>query len=77
MRESKCDTEEKAIKEWLDSHEGGYTEEFSGKNCDDFENNNCSGWTYGDGRCECGNRRVYLATSKHQDGEWYAYAEAW
>lgn len=74
---SKCETEEQAIKEWLESNDGGHTEDFSGKNCDDFEDNVCGGWTYGDRRCECGNRRVYLATYKNSDGDWYAYPEAW
>ncbi len=75
--ELKNTTEQMAIDEWLRNHDGGYTEDFSGKNCNDFEDTICGGWTYGNRRCECGNRRVYLHTEKDENGQWSAWAEAW
>lgn len=56
---------------------GNYVEDFSGKNCHDFNDSECAGWNTENRRCECGNRRVGWETQQDSDGMWYAYAEAY
>ena len=46
--------------------------DFSGQNCDD-----CGGWDGESRRCDCGNRRVYWATTKLHDGTFVAHAESY
>lgn len=54
-----------------------FVDEFDSKNCNDIPDNYCSGWDTESRRCNCGNRRVYWATNKTDDGTYYAYATAW
>jgi hypothetical protein len=58
-----------AIVKWF-PHTGDATE-FNGMNCNDYSDAECDGWDGWDGRCNCGNRRVYWVV----EGD-YAYGEA-
>ena len=51
--------------------------EFEGQNCEDVNEDNCSGWYVGDNRCCCGNRRVELLTSGDGHNGFYAFASAY
>lgn len=55
----------------------GEQEYFDGKNCEDIDNNECSGWDGVSKRCECGNRRVYWEPVEDEKGKFYAVATAW
>lgn len=58
---------EKEIQESL-----GHYEDFDGKNCDD-----CSGWTVGEHRCDCGNRRICWGHNILEDGTILVFPEAY
>ena len=67
-----CKTEDDAIyKAKVDAANCGLID-FDGQNCDD-----CGGWDGESRRCDCGNRRVYWATTQRDDGTFVAHAEAW
>ena len=71
------DTPEEAI---AASIKNGPVAEFDGMNCNDYIKDDaieCSGWDGESRRCECGNRRVYWATAKQDNGKFYAFAEAY
>lgn len=66
-------TEQEAI----DAATGVEVDEFDGQNCNDLDDGTfCSGWDGVSYRCDCGNRRVSLATY-NLNGRWYAYAAAY
>lgn len=69
-------TEQEAIENAAKDHDF-FVEDFSGKNCDDINDNECAGWDTEERRCCCGNRRVGWETQQDSDGMWYAYAEAY
>ena len=48
--------------------------DFSGNNCNDYEDRGCKGWDGIDKRCECGNRRVCWQYDNEDD---VLYAEAY
>lgn len=50
----------------------GHFDDFSGKNCDD-----CTGWTAGEPRCDCGNRRTCWECDQDQDGNLHVWPEAY
>jgi hypothetical protein len=52
--------------------DGYHFDEFDGMNCE-----NCSGWTVGEHRCDCGNRRVDLVVEGNYVTGYYALAEAY
>lgn len=52
--------------------ENFHFEEFSGKNCDD-----CTGWTVGSHRCDCGNRRMTWGSSFNDNGTVEVWPEAY
>lgn len=64
--EEKIKIQEAIDEEIKNSH--GHYEEFVGKNCDD-----CAGWTVGEHRCDCGNRRMTWDYSKNADGTYYVW----
>ena len=69
-------TEQEAI---TDLELGG-CDTFVGMNCNDYldeEDFECDGWDGVSRRCDCGNRRVQLLTSKNADGTWTAYGSAY
>lgn len=67
-------TEQEAI----DANTGVEVDEFDGQNCNDWDDGTfCSGWDGVSKRCDCGNRRVFLATAQTETGKWYAYASAY
>lgn len=65
------DVDEHKEQAWREANYPDGTE-MSHKCCD-----TCSIWTIGERRCSCGNRRMSLCVEKMQDGEFYAYAEAY
>lgn len=68
-------TEEEAIAAAKESAEQDGFVDFDGQNCD--EESNCLGWNGESRRCDCGNRRVYWETVKHDDGTFTAHAVAY
>lgn len=65
-------TDEELIKKFIEQS-GAHIDTFSGHNCHELEDNNCTGWEVGERRCDCGNRRVWFV--KDKDGN--VWAEAW
>lgn len=72
----KYETEQEALDNASKDH-GYFVEDFGGKNCEDIDDNSCSGWNTEDRRCMCGNRRVSWEAMQDSNGLWYAYAEAY
>jgi hypothetical protein len=72
-------TEAEAIEAFIVNARSNGPVPFDGQNCEDAwdEGANCAGWDGESRRCECGNRRVCLQTSRDKDGMWSAYAEAY
>jgi hypothetical protein len=70
-------TEDEAIAAAKESVDG-FTD-FDGMNCDDWlpDGEFCAGWDGESRRCDCGNRRVYWAIYRSDDGGFYAVAEAY
>ncbi len=70
-----CKTEDEAIyKAKVDAANCGWVD-FCGQNCE--SSSGCAGWDGNSRRCDCGNRRVYWATTKLHDGTFVAHAEAY
>lgn len=58
----------------------GWVDEFDGMNCNDYldeDEPQCLGWDGISRRCDCGNRRVYWASYKDDDGNFTVRAEAY
>lgn len=61
---------------------GGHYERVDGMNCDDVskdwnDGNPCTGWTVGEHRCDCGNRRITWGSHQYADGSWDVWPEAY
>ena len=69
-------TRDEAIQHEIDNGASHY-EEFDGKNCNDLDDNYCSGWTVGEHRCDCGNRRMTWGSHQYPDGSWHVWPEAY
>jgi hypothetical protein len=57
-------------------------ESFDGMNCHDVnddwnEGKKCTGWTVGEHRCDCGNRRMTWGGHQNTDGSWDVWPEAY
>ena len=68
-------TREEAIEEEI-KNSGGHYSEFYGMNCNDYDDI-CTGWTVGERRCDCGNRRVTWESHQFKDGSWHVFPEAY
>lgn len=59
------------------ARQGPGPHDFSGQNCGDYDDTECSGWDGSSRRCECGNRRVsWVEGYGHSFEEPCVYAEA-
>lgn len=72
-------TEQEAIDDFMLNVRASGFVDFDGQNCAEAwdEGADCQGWDGEDRRCDCGNRRVALQTMKLENGNWFAYAEAY
>lgn len=53
-----------------------WVDDFEGMNCNDIDDNHCSGWDTQSHRCECGNRRMTWEIF-HDDDGFFVYAVAY
>lgn len=67
---------EAAVTKKLEENDG-YMSGFDGMNCNDYEDNQCSGWNGKSRRCDCGNRRVSWEAYRSEDGTIEVYAVAY
>lgn len=67
-------TDKMLLNEYLKNHDH-HVDHFVGQNC--FDHGHCSGWTVGEHRCDCGNRRILLNYQIQKDGTLSIWPEAY